>query len=517
MDCQIYGMNAGRHHLTSLLFHIANTLLIFVVLKRMTRALWRSAFVAALFALHPLHVQSVAWVAERKDVLSTFFWLLTMWTYVRYVECPRVSRYFLILLSFAFGLMSKPMLVTLPFVLLLLDYWPLDRVQMGRSTDVGMPQTHKSKTTGDQKAIVFRLVWEKTPLFALSAASSVVTAFSQHSAGATWSWDVLPLKIRIANALFSYVRYVEKMIWPQGLAVLYPYPADVFATWKVAGAAFLLVCILVLSVRAARGYPYLAVGWLWYLGTLVPVIGLVQVGPQSMADRYTYVPLIGLFIIIGWGFDEVVARWRYRRIASGAFIGVLLLALIICSRMQVRYWRNSASLFQHAIDVTTNNYYAQHSLGKALARQGKLDEAIVHYSKALQIRPDYAEAYFCLGAALEEQRKFQEAISSYSKALQIRPNYAPAHNNLGILLGRKGNLEEAIGHFLKVLEARPDYAEAHNNLGITLARQGKLDEAIRHLSEAVRIKPDYAEASNNLRVLRQARKPQTVSTTPTGQ
>ena len=550
MDCQISGMKAGGHHLTNLLFHIANTLLLFVALKRMTKALWRSAFVAALFALHPLHVESVVWVAERKDVLSTLFWMLTMLTYVLYVECTGYVRYVLVLLSFAAGLMAKPMLVTLPFVLLLLDYWPLQRVRMKGSNEVDKRQSHAPRNNTDQKAVVFRLIWEKAPLFLLAAASSIVTFVAQQSGGSVRSLDVLPIQIRLANAVVSYIAYIGKMIWPSKLAVFYPH-AGMPPIWHIGGAGLLLACISVLVTRAAQRSPYAVVGWLWYLGTLVPVIGLVQVASLSMADRYTYVPLIGLFIVIAWGFDEIVARWRYRRIVSSTCIGVLLLTLITCSRMQVRHWRDSRSLFQHTVDVTTDNYYPQYILGKALARQGKLDEAISNYSKALQRAPSYAEVYFSLGIALAEQGKLAEAISNYSKALHIKPNYAEAHNSLGFALARQGKLQEAISHYSeavgikpdyasahnnlgialaeqgklaeaisnysKAVRTRPTYAEAHNNLGVALARQGNIDEAIGHFSEAVRIKPDYSQASNNLRFLRDARKPETVTSTPTGQ
>jgi tetratricopeptide (TPR) repeat protein len=514
------------------MFHVANTLLLFIVLKKMSGTVWQAAFVSALFALHPLHVESVAWVAERKDVLSTFFWMLTMWTYVRYVEYPKLSRYLLVLLSLALGLMSKPMLVTLPFVLLLIDYWPLGRFWGERPGDVIISENHKPKDRSQQWSDPFRLVREKVPLFALSAASSVVTGFSQHSGGATSSLDVLPLKIRIGNALVSYVAYAGKMIWPKGLAVIYPYPAGEFTAWKVAGATILLICISALAIRAARRRPYLAVGWLWYLGTLVPVIGLVQVGSQSMADRYTYVPLIGLFIIIAWGVADLLAGWRYRRIVLATSAGALLLAFMVCTSLQVSYWRDSFVLFGHAIEVTANNPVAHYNLGHAMAKQGNLNEAIGHYSKALQgdpnlkqahnnlgvalykqgkvdeaithfnealrIAPDYAEAHYSLGMTLAEEGKLQEAISYYSRALQARPNYAEVYNDLGVALARQGKLDEAISHHSKALQIRPDYPEAYNDLGIALARQGKSDEAISYYSRALQIKPDHAEAHNNL-------------------
>lgn len=489
LDCQIYGLNAGGHHLTNLLFHIVNTLLLFIVLKRMTGALWRSGLVAALFALHPLHVESVAWVAERKDVLSTFFWMLTMWAYVRYVERPGLNTYFFLLLFFILGLMSKPMLVTLPFVLLLMDYFPLGRLQLG--------QYSKKIYLGIQESPVIRLLWEKAPLFALAAASCVVTLHAQQSGGALASLDKFPLNIRIANALVSYVSYMGKTIWPRRLAVLYPH-ADMLPVWQAALAGLLLVCISILVIRAARRFPYLAVGWLWYLGTLVPVIGVVQVGAQSMADRYTYIPLIGLFIIIAWGVADLAARWRFRELVLAMSVGLVLLAFGIFTWLQVRHWHNSVALFKHTLNVTANNYVAHNNLGLVLARGGSLKEAISHYYQALEINPNYAYTHNNLGIALAEQGRADAAISHYSVALRIKPDYAEVHNNLGVELALQGSLKEAIDHFSEALRLKPDCAKAHNNLGFALAERGRLDEAISHYSKALHINPDYSEAHNNL-------------------
>lgn len=433
LDCELYGLNPGGHHFTNLLLHIANTLLLFMVLKRMTGALRRSAFVAALFALHPLHVESVAWVAERKDVLSTFFWMLTMGVYVRYVERPGLNRYLLVLLSFALGLMAKPMLVTLPFVLLLLDYWPLGRFQFRQSSDDSNSQSHESINFSNQRSLIFRLVLEKAPFFALAAVSGVVTFFVQQGGGAVRSLYVFPLDIRIANAMVSYVSYIEKMIWPHHLAVFYPHPG-MLPMWQIAGAGLLLVCISVLVVRAARRHPYLLTGWLWYLGTLVPVIGLVQVGSHAMADRYTYVPLIGLFIMIAWGSCDISERWRYRKIVLAISTGVLLCASMISTGSQVRYWQNSVALFEHTLDVTANNWLAHNNMGIALARRGKFDEAIAHYSETLRIKPDYAPAYSNLGIVFAVQEKAEEAIAHFRKALQINPDYTAARKNLEVAL-----------------------------------------------------------------------------------
>lgn len=383
LDCELYGIRPAGHHLTNVFLHIVNTLLLFLILKRMTGTLWQSAFVAALFAVHPLHVESVAWVSERKDVLSTFFWFLTMLAYVRYVQCPGFSRYLLVVLSFALGLMAKPMLVTLPFLLLLMDYWPIGRFQFGRSDDHGSTTPRRS-VNANRRSQTFRLVWEKAPLLALSAVSSIVTFLVQQSEGALAPIASFPLKVRIANALVSYGAYIGKMVWHGHLAVPYAHPGMV-PVWKFAGAGLLLLSISGLVIRLARQHPYLATGWLWYLGTLVPVIGLVQVGAQAMADRYTYIPLIGLFIMVGWGVPRLLKRWPYRRIMLLVTAGLLLLTLMVCTRIQVGYWRNSVTLFEHAIRVTADNYLAHVTLGIALYQEGRLDEAVVHFSEALRI------------------------------------------------------------------------------------------------------------------------------------
>jgi Flp pilus assembly protein TadD len=532
LDCELYGLNPKGHLFTNVLLHIVNTVLLFLLLRRMTGALWRSGFVAALFALHPLHVESVAWVAERKDVLSTLFWILTIWTYVRYVERPGTKRYLPILLSFALGLMAKPMLVTLPFVLLLLDYWPLERFR------VGQLDGNKEVTKGifsdlrEQRSLVFSLLWEKVPLFVLTVASSLVTFFAQKAGGSVGTWESYPLKIRIANALVSYLKYIGKMIWPQNLAVFYPHAGASLPMWQIVGAGVLLVSITVLAIRAAPRRPYLAVGWLWYLGTLIPVMGLLQVGAQAMADRYTYVPLIGLFIMIAWGVSELAMRWKYGRIALAISSCVLLLGLMSTSWAQVRHWKNSITLFEHALKVTKNNYIAHNNLGAALEKQGKIEDATVHYIEALRIKPYFADPLNNLGFILLEQGRNAEAISHFSRALQVRPNFAEAHNNLGVALDGMGRTDEATTHYSMALKIKPDFAEVYNNLGLALdgmgkpkeaiiqykialqmkrnypeaqvnlgtalERQGKLTEAIAHYSEALRLKPDFAGAHNSL-------------------
>jgi Flp pilus assembly protein TadD len=495
LDCHLYGLNAGSHHLTNLILHIMSTILLFVVLKRMSGALWKSAFVAALFSLHPLHVESVAWVAERKDVLCTFFWMLTMWTYVRYAERPGPQRYLLVLLTFALGLMSKPMLVTLPFVLLLLDYWPLGRLKLRwRDHVVRSPQTSHHTDPGAKKSAVLALVLEKVPFLALAAAVSIATLFAQPSGGSA----MLPLKIRIGNAFLSYLSYIAKMLWPQELAAFYPHPAYTLQIWEVIGAAVLLICISVFVIRAVRMRPYLTVGWLWYLGTLVPVIGLVQVGSHAMADRYTYVPLIGLFLMIAWGVPEIVKRFRPATAVLPVLAGAMLSALTVCTWLQLRHWKNSSALFTHALNVTASNSLAHTNLGVALDSQGRLEEAMSHYREALRIKPHDADAHHNLGVALAKHGRLKEAMSHYREALRSRPDYADAHHNLGVALAKQGRLKEAASHYIEALRIKPDYAKAHNNLGVHLANEGRLKQAVNHYTEALRTKPDYAEAHYNL-------------------
>ena len=488
LDCRLFGLNPGMHHITNLLFHTANTLLLFLVLGRATGSLWRSAFVAGLFALHPLHVESVAWVAERKDVLSTFFWMLTLWAYVRYVELPCLIRYLLILLFFILGLMTKPMLVTLPFVLLLMDYWPLGRMRLGQSLKELGSDTHESKPV--------QLLWEKIPLFALTGISTVVTFFAE-SRGGIPSLDILTLNTRISNAFVSYVSYIGKMLWPDGLAVFYPYPQTI-PMWKALGAGLMLLCLTVIFIKTARTRPYLFVGWFWYVGTLIPVVGLVQVGNQAMADRYTYIPLIGLFIMIAWGIPDVLERWRYRQIALRVSAGLLFSALTVCTWLQVRHWKDSVSLFNHALNVTANNYLAHNHLGIGLMDKGRHNEAMGHFRKALRIKPDYARAHNNLGIALNREGKYEEAIGHYSKALEIRANNWLAHYNLGISLSRQGRMEAAIRHYSEALKGRPHHPLVHHGIGVALASRGRLDEAVDHYLKALLVKPDFADAHNKL-------------------
>ena len=498
LDCELYGLNPKGHHLTNVLFHMANAILLFVVLRWMTGAIWRSGLVAALFALHPLHVESVAWAAERKDVLSTFFWMLTMVAYVHYVNRPGGKRYLLVLITFSLGLMAKPMLVTLPFVLLLLDYWPLNRFNPRAVPGSVEDQPLGFRSSGDDKSPILKAVMEKTPLFLMSLFSCVVTVMAQQEAGAISTLEIVPFKLRIANGLVSVVAYMGKMIWPQDLAVFYPHPVSDLQIWKPVVAGLFLLILSTVALWVAQRCRYVLVGWLWYLGTLVPVIGLVQVGEQAMADRYTYVPLIGLFIVVVWGFADLVKGWRSRRWVVSVSAAVMVLALMAGSWLQVAHWKNSVRLFKHALDATSNNYVAHYTLGNALALQGNLTGSVSHYNKALQIHPNFAEAHNNLGNALALQGNLTGAISHYNKALQINPDHAEAHRNLAVGLDRQGRHQEAIQHYAEVLRISPHDAQSHNNLGVALAEQGRLKEAVAHFTEALRIDPNFKEAQRNL-------------------
>jgi len=452
-DCQVYGLNPRGHHFTSIFIHIVNTVLLFLLFARMTGALWRSALVAALFALHPLHVESVAWVAERKDVLSTLFFLLALLAYVRYVERPGLARYLAVCGAFALGLMAKPMLVTLPCVLLLLDYWPLGRW--------GSPAVGRLSPG--------QMILEKAPLLAMALISCLVTISAQQAGEAVASLTGIPAWYRLGNALIAYASYVGKTAWPSGLVAIYPLPLQ-FPAGTLAWSALLLGGVSALAVLLARRAPYLAVGWLWYLGMLVPVIGLVQVGSQAMADRYTYIPLIGLFIMAAWGISELTAGWRLRR-------GVLTTAAVLSlswfsvgSWRQIGYWQDSVTLYTHTLKFTGDNYMAHLDMGNALADQGRLDDAIKHYRRALQLNP-------ALGHA---------------------------RNNLGIVLARQGSAHEALDQFQQALNSTPNDPELHFNMGVVLAGLGRFDEAVRHFAEAVRLRPDFEPARSQLERARQA-------------
>jgi len=483
LDCELYGLNPMGHHWTNLLFHITNTLLLFFMFQKMTGSMWRSAFVAALFALHPLHVESVAWVAERKDVLSTFFGMLTILAYIRYVKKRNFFRYSLIFILLSLGLMAKPMLVTMPFVLLLLDFWPLERLKY---------------YSPNQSSKLFSLIYEKIPLFIPVTISSVLTILAQKEVGALYSIEVLPITTRIANALISYNSYIFKTIWPQSLAVFYPHTLGIMSLWNVLLAAFAIAGISFFSIRLLKQHPYVAIGWFWYLGTLVPVIGLIQVGSQGMADRYTYIPLIGLFIIVVWGMPDLLKKSHSNKIILTVFAIILIFVFSTRSYFQIRHWENSATVFKNAIQTTKNNWLAHRELGLALMRKGKLDEAVFYYKKALQIRPKYLTALDNLGMTLHQLGRFEEALFYYSKALKIYPNDSGIHNNTANVLTALGKLEEAIKHYRKAILITPDFAEPHYNLANILIIQKKIDEAVFHYESAIKKDSEYSDAYYSL-------------------
>ena len=498
LDIQLYGMNPGGHHMTNVLLHIVNAMLLFIVFNKMTGALWKSLTVAALFALHPVNVESVAWVVERKNVLSTLFWMLTLLTYARYVERLNIYRYVLALSVFVLGLMAKPMLVTLPFVLLILDFWPLKRFRYPQSLDRHQELPRIAKIKSFKEFEIFPLILEKIPFIIFSGISVYISLLAAHHSRLVISFDEVSLYHRIANALISYVIYIGKMIWPRHLAVFYPFP-DTVQLWEAAGAFLLLSGVSFLVVRSLKKRPYLGVGWFWYLGTLLPVIGLVQQGLwPAVADRFVYVPLIGLFVMIAWGISDLTAEWRYKDKGLGAITAAVLIILMTTSWLQARYWQNSVMLFKHTVEVTDNNYLMHNNLGFALTARGRADEAIKHFKEALRLNPDFEGANINLGLALLSQGKFDECIDYYQEVLYVNPGYARVHNNLGAVLLRLGKIEEAMVHFRKAVALKPDYADAHNSLGAALVSKGENEKAIAHLQEALRLKPDFSLAQRNL-------------------
>jgi protein O-mannosyl-transferase len=520
LDCQLYGLNPGGHHSTNLIFHVINTLLLFLWLRQLTGALWRSAIVAALFAWHPLHVESVAWASERKDVLSTFFWMLTLIAYTRYVTsgkwqvtrnafflsrvtCHVSPNYFLALLFFACGLMSKPMVVTLPFVMLLLDFWPLERCSrftfhVSRSNQPSTP-INREQALNPQLSTesVARLICEKLPFFALTLAVSVVTYSVQTSGRALWSPAGLSFSSRVANALWAYERYISKTFWPADLSIFYTHPYH-WPAGLVMGAALLLALWSGLFLWRARQNPYLFVGWFWFLGTLVPTIGLVQVGSQSMADRYMYIPSIGLFIMVVWSLDDFL-NWdpRWRRIATLAG-SVALAGCLVCTRIQLSYWQNSIKLFRHAIEATTDNFVAYTCLGETLRDLGMKKEALMLCAEAVRIAPNSPVAQYNYGMALLQNQRLGEAIEHLDAAAQLAPCNSEIQYNLGLVLLLHGKLDEAARYFSAALVERPDFAEAQRRLAQALSQQSKFKEAIFHYRAALRLKSDFADALNEL-------------------
>lgn len=531
LDVELYGLDPGRHHLTNVLFHAVNTLLLFMVLHWMTGAIWRSAFVAALFGLHPLNVESVAWIAERKNVLSTFFWMFTLLAYMRYTRQTCFRRYFAVCFSFALGLLAKPMLVTLPFVLMLLDYWPLQRWRI-----TGLNSSIRRQTNTQQ------IILEKIPLLLLSALSVYISSKSVQGEGNVASLDLVPVLLRIENALVSYVKYIGKMIWPQNLSVYYPFP-DMIAAGLLLAAVAVIVSLSALAIWGLKRRPYLTVGWFWFLGTLVPVIGFVQVGLwPEMADRWAYVPLVGLFIMIAWGIPELIKQWRHKHKILAIAAGIVLLGLSIATRIQISHWTDSATLFKQAakavagssipknklgnafilnnlglalmddgrfdealnpfieaVNLVPDSPRVNHNLGYILQQQGKATEAIHYFEQAVKHNPKYFLAHYNLASALIVTGKIDEAISHYHLALDLLPENRDVLNDLANALVTRGRSVEALSYYDAALRLEPNDPELHNNLGVALIRTGRTEKATDHFRKALQLKPDYVDAHENLK------------------
>jgi len=482
LDYQLFGLNPAGYHLTNLVLHLGSVLLLLGVLYRMTERFWPSLLVAALFALHPLNVESVAWVTERKNVLSTLFWMLSLWAYLEYLRKPVWQHYVGIMGFLILGLMSKQMLVTLPCALLLLDYWPLRRLgDNGKEFRVRLPH----------------LVLEKVPLFAALLGAGLLTLIAAHTDDALPSLEKLSLGVRLANAPLSYALYLKKMVWPMDLAVFYPHPGSTLSPLAVA-LAILVLAGISLGVWWGRKSRYLVVGWLWYLGTLVPVAGLIQVGGQSMADRHTYIPAIGIFIMLIWGVAESAQAMRLRTAwLATASLG-LIISMMVLTRQQLGHWKDSITLFEHTVAVTEGNYLVHNNLGTALLEQGNVDAAIENFSRVLEIRPHSDRGLYNMALALRAQGKIEESAHYLARALQSNPSMAEAYNNLGIILIAQKRLEDAITLFKEALEIAPRMEQAHSNLGTALISQGRVDEALVHFLKAVELNPYKAKAYNNL-------------------
>jgi tetratricopeptide (TPR) repeat protein len=482
-DVSVFGLHPGPLHVTNLLLHLCSTIVLFLALRRMTGATGRSAFVAALFALHPLHVESVAWIAERKDALSTVFWMLTLWAFAGYALTAKRRAYWLALVFFALGLMAKPMLVTLPITLLLLDVWPLGRVAPGGA-----------KSAGGWMGLLrgwWPLVREKIPFFALAALAGAVAVVAQGAAVA--SLEAIPVWTRAANALVAYVTYIGEMFWPSGLTVFYPLPSAV-PTWPAVAALAFLAGVTIAVIRVWRRQPFLAVGWLWYVVTLLPVSGIVQVGTHAMADRYTYVPLVGLFVMVSWGVPVLLGPGRARQRVLGVVGTLVVLACAVSARAQVATWADSRTLWQHALVATPENYYAHHAMAALLREQGQNTEALAHLGESIRLNPRFPAAHNNLGMVLEALGRRDEAIAQYVEALRIDPGMPDANNNLGAVLLRLDRADEAAAHFSKALRRLPDSAIARDNLGQALAARGRYAEAEVEYNEALRLRPGFSAA-----------------------
>ena len=524
LDCQLYGLKPAGHHFTNVLLHTIAVILLFLVLRQMTGGLWRSALVAALFAIHPLHVESVAWISERKDVLSAVFFMLMLGAYTRYIRALSLTSYLFVLLFFAFGLMSKPILVTAPFVLLLLDYWPLKRFVSETAAKLG----HRNRT--ESRANIRRIFLEKIPLLFISFASCAATILAQrHFIDPI---DRLSFAERLGNAAVAIIVYLRQLVWPSGLSIFYPHPRHGLSAVQVSMAPLSLLAVSAAAFIYRRKHPYFPTGWFWFLGMLVPVSGIVQVGTQAHADRYTYLPQIGLYILVTWFIADIVSSWRHQRVLLSTAMVSSIVILMWPAWKQTSHWRDSRTLWTHALAVNPENDTAHNGLCNLALRQNRFEEAVFHARKALQVRPDSADAHSNLGLALLgtgqkaealiefrkvietsparprvhynlatlllDSGRIEEAIAEFQKELQIQPEFVDAQNNLGIALEQKGALDDAVTCFQKAIELDPRRPKTHYNLATVFLRQGQFDHAIAHLEKELLINPASAEAHNDL-------------------
>ncbi len=489
LDNTLFGQNSAYYHGMNLFLHLLTSILLFLILDRITQARWQSAFVACVFAIHPIHVESVAWVSERKDVLAGLFWMLTIGTYILYHQSSEKKYYYLMLVVFALGLLSKPLLVTLPFVLLLLDYWPLNRISLN-----GMPATNdKHKPTASLK----KLALEKIPLLLLALASSVITFIAQRQGEAMRLGEALPVQDRIANAIISYAQYIGKAFVPVDLTVFYPHPEQNYSLGLLIVSILVLLVITFVVWKQKTQRPFLVTGWCWFLGTLVPMIGIVQVGMQAMADRYMYVPIIGLAIMVAWGVPSFMNQVRMQRSLVTWLFALLIPAMMYGTYVQVSHWKNNTTLFEHALSVTKDNYFAHYCLGLDLADSGKTDAAVQHFREAIRIKASFAPTYNNLAAALSRQGKFDEAIEYFQESFRRMPSHASAYNNYGVTLAQLGKLDEAATQWQRAVEIDPYYADPHANLGRLYALQGKTTEAIEQFETALRLNANHVDAQFN--------------------
>ncbi len=498
LDCQFFGVNPGMHHLSNLFYHLLNSLLLFLVFIRMTGAIWKSAFVAAVFALHPINVDSVAWIAERKNLVSTSLWFLTMLGYVYYALRPTVLRYFLVLTTFSLGLMAKPMLVTLPCVLLLLDYWPMNRIKGDRgnwSHNKSIPANSDAKF---HKTSVYRLIFEKIPMLCLSFVAIWLSFYSLQSNGQIINETTQPIALRISNSLISYIHYIWHLIFPINFAIFYPFPT-VISLWKSMGAALALIMITGLVITHAKKKSYMVTGWLWFLGTLVPVIGLIQGGLwPAMADRWAYVPFIGLFIILTWGIPDLFLRFRKKKIILAGLAITTILTLIILTSAHLKHWQNSYTLFQHALKVTQNNHIAHIQVGLYLSENNNYQKAIPHFKKAIEIMPTDSGAHEQIAIAYSNMKDYPKALYHYEKALLFAPSSAGLFNKIGNVYTKMQQHDNALKYYLEAITIDPNDPKFYNNLGAARYLTGKFDLAIIEIKKAIKRKPDYAEAYYNL-------------------